>query len=68
MSNIPHFKGKLTQGKPPAVINNCVEPPPELQANNKNVELSAASFHIQGLVFLLTLSENVQFCVITYYF
>ena len=60
-TNIPSLKGKSTCRKPPQAINNCIKLPPELQANDKHIELSADIFCIQGLTFLLTLSENIEF-------
>ena len=60
-TNIPSLKRMSTHCKTPASNKDCIELPPELQANNKTIELSANSFCIQGLFFPLTLSKHIKF-------
>ena len=60
-TKVPSLNGKSSRCKPPPVINDHIKLPPELQANNKNIKLTADIFHIQGFIFLLTLSKNIKF-------
>ena len=62
--NVPSLKGKSTHRTPPAATTDCIELPPELETNNKNIELTADLFCIQKVIFLLTLSKHIKFYTI----
>ena len=63
-ASIPSLKGKSTHRSPPAANTDCIELPPELEVNNRQIELAADLFHIQSIIFPLALSKHVKFCTV----
>ena len=63
-TSIPSLKGKSTRRSPPAANTDYIELPPELEDNNRQIELAADLFYIQSIIFLLTLSKHIKFYTI----
>jgi len=52
------LKGKSTRKTPRAVSNDCIEIPKERMEAHKGLVLFVDILHVDGVTFLLTLSEN----------
>ena len=55
------LKGKTTRKKPMVVKHDCVAMPKHVQEKHKDVILSDDAFHVQGLPFFITVSQNTLF-------
>lgn len=64
--DIGTLKGKITRTTPTPIVNDYIEIPTELTNMHEDIELCINTMCVNGLTFLTTVSQHLQYCTTIY--